>query len=108
VLGRGRLDHVAEADAHVEDLVHLAVVDAGVALDEGKDGIRLDGPVNLVADGGGDAGEVEQAVAGDVYQPFWLALKLGSKGPPTPWKKMTGCAPPLLSAKRNTFARSHP
>jgi hypothetical protein len=26
---------------HVEDLEHLAVLDAGVALDEGKDGMRL-------------------------------------------------------------------
>src|SRR5262249_30835591 len=65
-LGGGGIDHVAEADAHVEDLVHLAVVDAGVALDEGKDGMRLNEAVDLVADGGGDAGEVEQAVAGDV------------------------------------------
>ena len=67
-LGGGGVDHVAEADAHIEDLEHLAVVDAGVALDEGKDGMRLDEPVDLVADGGGDAGEVEQAVAGDVDQ----------------------------------------
>src|SRR5262245_2263044 len=67
-LGGGRVDHVAEADAHVEDLVHLAVVDARVALDEGKDGMRLNQPVDLVADRGGDAGEVEQAVAGDVDQ----------------------------------------
>src|SRR2546430_15519536 len=65
-LGGGRLDHVAEADAHVEDLEHLAVVDAGMALDEGEDGMRLNEPVDLVADGGGDAGEVEQPVAGDV------------------------------------------
>ena len=35
-LGARLLDHVAEADAHVEDLVHLAVVDARVALDEGR------------------------------------------------------------------------
>src|SRR5262249_14624283 len=67
-LGGGGVDHVAEADAHVEDLEHLAVVDLGVALDEGKDGMRLDEPVDLVADRGGDAGEVEQAVAGDVDQ----------------------------------------
>src|SRR5260221_8420885 len=67
-LGGGRLDHVAEADAHVEDLEHLAVVDLGVALDEGKDRMRLDEPVDLVADGGGDAGEVEEPVAGDVDQ----------------------------------------
>jgi hypothetical protein len=57
------VDHVAEADAHVEDLEHFAVVDAGVALDEGKDGVRLDKAVDLVADGSGDAGQVEQAVA---------------------------------------------
>src|SRR5262245_6531926 len=49
-LGGGRLDHVAEADTHVEDLEHLAVVDLGVALDEGKDGMRLDEAVDLVAD----------------------------------------------------------
>ena len=52
-LGVGRLDHVAEADAHVEDLEHLAVVDLGVALDEGENGMRLDEPVDLVADRGG-------------------------------------------------------
>jgi len=57
------VDHVAEADAHVEDLEHFAVVDAGVALDEGKDGVRLNKAVDLVADGSGDAGQVEQAVA---------------------------------------------
>jgi hypothetical protein len=67
-LGVGGVDHVAEADAHVEDFEHLAVVDARVALDEGKDGLRLNKAVDLVADGGGDAGEVEQAVAGDVDQ----------------------------------------
>src|SRR5262245_4524664 len=67
-LGGGLIDHVAKADAHVEHLVHLAVVDAGVALDEGEDGMRLDEPVDLVADRGGDAGEVEEAVAGDVDQ----------------------------------------
>jgi hypothetical protein len=58
-LGGGGVDHVAKADAHVEDLVHLAVVDLGVVLDEGEDGMRLDQPVDLVADRGGDAGEVE-------------------------------------------------
>jgi hypothetical protein len=36
--GIGGVDHVAEADAHVEDLEHYAVVDAGVALDQGKFG----------------------------------------------------------------------
>src|SRR5262245_27877761 len=43
-LGVGGVDHVAEADPHVEDLVHLAVVDAGVALDEGENGVRLNEP----------------------------------------------------------------
>ena len=62
-LGGGGVDYVAEADPHVEHLEHLAVVDARVALDEGKDGVRLDKAVDLVADGSGDAGQVEQAVA---------------------------------------------
>ena len=67
-LGGGLLDHVAEADPHVEHLEHLAIVDAGVALDEGEDGVRVNKPVELEADRGGDAAEVEQPVAGDVDQ----------------------------------------
>src|SRR5262249_4065742 len=65
-VGGGLIDHVAGADPHVERLEHLAVVGLGVALDERENGMRLNEPVDLVADGGGDAGEVEQAVAGDV------------------------------------------
>src|SRR6516165_9877815 len=53
-LGAARLDHIAEAYAHVEHLEHLAVVDLGVALDERENRVRLNEPVDLVADGGGD------------------------------------------------------
>jgi hypothetical protein len=35
---------------------------------EGKDGMRLDQRVELKADRRGDAGEIEQAIAGDVAQ----------------------------------------
>src|SRR5215472_9099869 len=81
-LGGGGLDHVAEADAHVEDLEHLAVVDLGVALDEGKDGMRLDEPVDLVADGGGD--EIMMATpAKESHDPH----------PPTPPHKGEGSTP---------------
>ena len=65
-IGGGRVDHVAEADPHVEDLVHLAVGDAGEALDEREDRMRLDQAVDLEADRGIDPREVQQAVAGDV------------------------------------------
>ena len=65
-IGAGGGDHVAEADAHVEDLVHLAVGDAGEALDQREDRMRLDQPVDLEADGRVDPRQVEQAVAGDV------------------------------------------
>ena len=54
-LGVGVRDHVAEADAHVEHLEHLAVVDLGVALDQRKDRVRLDQRVDHEADRGGDA-----------------------------------------------------
>src|SRR5262249_38303306 len=56
-LGGSRIDHVAEADPHVEDLERLAVVDLGVALDEGKDGMRVDERVELEADRRADASQ---------------------------------------------------
>src|SRR5262245_2077932 len=64
----GGIDYVAEADAHVEDFVHLAVVDLCQLLDEPEDRLRLDQAVDLEADGGGDAREVQEAIAGDVDQ----------------------------------------
>ena len=36
------IDHIAEADTHVEDLEHLAVFDLGIALDKIKDWMRVD------------------------------------------------------------------
>src|SRR5262249_60232075 len=65
-LGGSGIDHGAEADAHVEDLVHLAVLDLGMALDQGKYRMRLDRAVDHEADGGGGPRQVEKAVAGDV------------------------------------------
>src|SRR5262245_45431472 len=49
-LGGSGVDHIAKADAHVEDLEHLGIVDLGVALDEAEDGMRLDQRLELEAD----------------------------------------------------------
>src|SRR5262249_8754439 len=109
-LGAARLDHVAEADAHVEDLEHLAVVDLGVALDEGKDGMRLDEPVDLVADGGGD--EIMMATpAKESHDPHPQPLPTRGEGStPSGGRDCTKCgdgsAPSPWRARRAHEARS--
>jgi hypothetical protein len=47
-LGVGGVDHVAEADAHVEDLEHLGIIDLGMALDEAKDRVRVNQRVEQI------------------------------------------------------------
>ena len=78
----GGIDHVAEADAHVEHLEHLAVVDAGEPLDQRQHRMRLDQVLDHEADRGGHAREVEQAVAGDVDQR--LDARARSRSSPSP------------------------
>ena len=62
----GGRDDADEAEAHVEDLVHLFVRDLAELLDQAEDGRDVERVRELVADVAGEAQEVVQAVAGDV------------------------------------------
>ena len=67
-LGPGRRHHHRQAGAHVEGSVHLRGAGLGGVLDEGEDRLRRQRAIDDEAHRGGDARQVEQAVAGDVQQ----------------------------------------
>ena len=64
----GRIDHIAKAGAHVENLEHLAVVDVRMPLYEREDRMRIDQAVDLEADFRLDPRQIEQAIAGNIYE----------------------------------------
>ncbi len=63
-----RIDHVAEADTHIEHLEHFVIRNVRVPLNQRENRVRLDQPVDLEPDLRLHPRQVEQPIAGNVDQ----------------------------------------